>query len=953
MAQIHPNEPQAPISHVEINSALAHANGLDTRFEPIPSPGYVPNHDLENDQLIRMARAGALIIIVFQFAYLAWDLSVWGILPAGLMVCHVGNILVGFIGLGLTFVDRPWPVRHFRAIAFWTCTVIIAGTTRITMITGVSEPLFVACILFIVASGSTIPWEPQWQAAFNLVALMAVAISGPRSYDHVSDLRWVEIAAALVFSQITNLTFTRFRADLLSYLTKLRASEERLRAESTQRERTACDLAESEAMLRTIFDATVDLVTIIRFSDGKLIDVNQAVEHYGVTRAMMLGSTTQELGIWTDPAGRAEFLDEIKREGVVRNRELEMRRPDGFLATMLVSAALAEIGGEKYAVAIWRDIGELKENQRELIAAREAALAASQKKSEFLSGMSHEIRTPMNAILGMSELLADTALNSQQRKYLNVMQANGNSLIALINDILDLAKVESGRLHLEQVPFQLETLMETVSEALAVGAHAKGLELVTHLAPEVPRYLIGDPLRLKQVLINLVGNAIKFTLQGEVVVSVEREPGADAPVLLRFAIADTGIGIAETNIPNLFSSFTQADSSVAREYGGSGLGLSIVRRLVELMGGRAWVASRLGVGSTFYFTANFAVSAEASAAIESPEADLKLPVSQLAGMRALIVDDNRVNRMVVREIVAARGADVAEADSGTQALGQLKSARLAGHPFDLMILDCRMPDMDGFKVVEQLRRGADRRDADNTVVLMLSSDDLNIQLPRVRELGLDAYIVKPVRRTELLAAIATALAARTRANVADTIAKPLAAVNGEDAVPAPSAAAPLLAPVAPAQTVHPEPASMNGFARLLLVDDSADNRLLIKSYLRRMPYRIEEAENGQEAFQKAIATRYDLILMDLQMPVVDGLVATRMIRDWELANDSSRTPIIVLTASVLQDDVRKTLAAGADAHLSKPVTRGMLLEAIRELDATDGEPTLASSSCIPSAQPER
>jgi two-component system sensor histidine kinase/response regulator len=639
-----------------------------------------------------------------------------------------------------------------------------------------------------------------------------------------------------------------------------------------------------------------------------------------------VGSTTHNLGIWPDPAKALEFLQQIGREGVVRNLELEMRRPDGELATMSVSAATAQIGGEKCVVAIWRDIGSLKETERELIAAREAALATSQAKSEFLSGMSHEIRTPMNAILGMSELLADTPLNEQQRKYLGVMQSNGNSLIALINDILDLAKVEAGRLNLEQMPFDLETLLDTVGEALAVTAHAKGLELVVHLPLEIPRNLIGDPLRLKQVFINLVGNAIKFTPQGEIVISAERLLGTDAPALLRFAVADTGIGIAKAKIPELFSSFAQVDSSVARQYGGSGLGLSIVRRLVELMGGHTWVASQLGAGSTFYFTANFGVNANAT--VESRGAGSVAPKSQLAGMRALVVDDNRVNRMVVREIMAAHGADVAEADSGAQALGELDSARHGGHPFDLVILDCRMPDMDGFKVVEQLRHGAERAD---TVVLMLSSDDLNIQVPRARELGLDAYIVKPVRRAELLAAIAAALKARDRTNPPRAVANPLAANSGNGSTP-------MIAIAPPAPAAQSESTAEISSARLLLVDDSMDNRLLISSYLKRMPYRIDEAQNGEEAFHRATATRYDLILMDLQMPVVDGLQATRMIRDWELANGVPRTPIIVLTASVLEDDVRKTLAAGADLHLSKPVTRGMLLQAIGELEAVEGEP---------------
>jgi two-component system sensor histidine kinase/response regulator len=908
MTQIHPAQSQRSVSDCEFEASAAAANGLDQTVAPFPSPTPTLNQELGNDHGFLMARAGVLTILAFQFAYLEWDRSVWRTLPAGLMFWHMANILVGFVALGLILLNREWTAKHLRALTFWTCTGVIAGMAAISRITGMSEPLFVASILFIVGTGATIPWEPRWQAALNVVPLVALLLSVPHTHDGFSGFRWVAIACALLLSQITNLTFTRFRGALTRYLAEVRAGDARRRTEIRQRVRTARDLAESAAMLRTIFDATVDLITIVRFSDGRLIDVNQAVENYGVTRAMVVGSTTTELGLWPDPAKRVEFLEQLKREGVVRNRELEMRRPAGTLAPMLVSAALAEIGGEKCVVAIWRDIGRLKENELELIAAREAALAASQAKSEFLSGMSHEIRAPLNAILGMSELLADTPLNDQQRKYLDVMRANGDSLIALINDILDLAKVESGRLNLEQAPFDLEVLMNTVGEALAVGAHAKGLELVVHLTPGLPRNLVGDPLRLKQVLINLVGNAIKFTARGEIVVTAERLSGADTAAQLRFAVADTGIGIAAAKIPGLFTTFTQVDSSVARQYGGSGLGLSIVRRLVELMGGRTWIESSLGKGSTFYFTANFGLTA-GTTAHQSPTGEQA--ALTLAGKRALVVDDNRVNRMVVREIIASRGAEVAEADSGVTALGELNSARQGGHPYDLMILDWRMPNMDGFKVVQELRRASGLED---TVVLMLSSDDLKIQIPRVRELGLDAYIVKPVCRTELLAAIATAMAARDRAQ-------------------APPNAAPTLIDATPS-----EPAPTSGFARLLLVDDSADNRLLITSYLKRTPYRIDEAQNGAEGVQKAIAKRYDLILMDLQMPVVDGLEATRMIRDWELANGAPRTPIIVLTASVLEGDVRKTLAAGADAHLSKPVTKGMLLQAIRELDAADPEP---------------
>jgi two-component system, sensor histidine kinase and response regulator len=469
--------------------------------------------------------------------------------------------------------------------------------------------------------------------------------------------------------------------------------------------------------LRSVFDATVDLVTIVRFSDGVLLDVNPAIEQFGLTRELVVGSTTLSFGVWPDREKRAEFLRSLDRDGVVRNLEFEMLHPNGTPMTILLSATVAEIGSEKCIVAIGRDISQIKANERELIAAREAALAASQAKSEFLSGMSHEIRTPMNAILGMSELLAETSLDDQQRKYLSVMQANGNSLISLINDILDWSKVESGRLSLQHTPFDLENVVDTVRATLGLGAFAKGLELIMQIGPEVPRKLIGDPLRLKQILINLVGNAIKFTERGEIVVRVEHEPGNDRGCL-RFAVADTGIGIAADKIAGLFSSFTQVDTSIARRYGGSGLGLSIVRRLVELMGGRTWIESRVGAGSTFYFTANFDLDASAVVTRDVRETAAAIEETKLAGMRALVVDDNRVNRMVVREIIAAHGVEVAEADSGVRALGDLKSARMAGLPFDLMILDCKMPVMDGFQVVQQLRQGDE---PDDTVVLMLTS----------------------------------------------------------------------------------------------------------------------------------------------------------------------------------------------------------------------------------------
>jgi CheY-like chemotaxis protein len=554
-----------------------------------------------------------------------------------------------------------------------------------------------------------------------------------------------------------------------------------------------------------------------------------------------------------------------------------------------------------------RDITRLKQSENELIAAREEALAASQAKSEFLSSMSHEIRTPMNAILGMAELLAETKLGAQQHKFLEVMQNNGSALLALINEILDLARVEAGGLSLEQADFEIDSVVDRVGETLGVRAHAKGLEMILRVAPDVPRRLVGDALRLRQVLINLIGNALKFTERGQLVISVGNEPGA-APGALRFAVADTGIGIPADKIDQIFSPFTEADSSTTRRYGGTGLGLAIVRRLVDLMGGRVWVESVPGAGSTFYFNARFGVACE-PVHTEPPAAASRL-APNLIGLRTLVVDDNETNRLLLSEMVSSMGAIVSVVASGAEALSTIDRAAAAGTPYRLLLLDCRMPGMDGFQVVRALRKRGEHQ----MTVLMLTSDDLGLQLARLRELRLDAYLVKPVRRAELLEAISTAMATRGEP-VALQAAKP------------PADHAPVERPL-----------------RILLVEDSPDNRMLVHSFLKRYPYAIDDAEDGEAGFRKFVDGKYDLVLMDVQMPVIDGLTATRMIREWETIQGRRRTPIAALTASVLEQDRRESFAAGADAHVHKPVRKATLVETIAKLtDAIGAEAGIGST----------
>ena len=384
---------------------------------------------------------------------------------------------------------------------------------------------------------------------------------------------------------------------------KLKQEGARRETAIAELERTHSQLAQSETKLRRVFEASQDTVCINSLVDGRYIDISKDSllgGDLGYRRDEALGSSNRALRVWASEEQRERFASQLRRDGAVSNFEADIRLKDGSIRPCVISGSVVELDGEPCALTVTSDVSKLKQTERELIEAREAALAASQAKSEFLSSMSHEIRTPMNAILGMADLIGETKLGREQRKYLDIMTNNGNALVHLINDILDLAKIESGRLRLDEGEFDLEELVEQLADTLRLRAHEKGLELAVRILPEVPLGLIGDQLRLRQVLINLVGNALKFTEHGEVVLTVENDPEAHQPGALRFVVRDTGIGIAAQSLDKIFDSFTQADSSTTRKYGGSGLGLAIGKRLVELMGGRLWAESRPDAGSSFF-----------------------------------------------------------------------------------------------------------------------------------------------------------------------------------------------------------------------------------------------------------------------------------------------------------------------------------------------------------------
>jgi PAS domain S-box-containing protein len=621
-----------------------------------------------------------------------------------------------------------------------------------------------------------------------------------------------------------------------------------------------------------------------------------------------------------------EFLHPDDRESVSEQWEQTLRNLKAFSKDCRVitpkgderwihlrSSPVFSDTGTRYTGTVV-DITDRKHTEVELKKAKDAAEAASIAKSEFLANMSHEIRTPMNGVIGMTNLLMDTGLDVEQSQFTETIRTSADSLMTVINDILDFSKIEAGKLELEVIDFDLRITLEEVSELMSLKAYEKGLEFASIVHHEVPSLLRGDPGRLRQILINLLGNAIKFTDSGEVTLKAILEEEDAHRVVIHFSVSDTGIGISKKDMDRLFKSFSQVDGSTSRNFGGTGLGLAISKQLTELMEGRIGVDSKEVQGSTFWFTV----------AIEKQPEDREtlMILEDIRKKRILFVDDNAINRQVYREQLKSWGCRYGEASSGTQAIDELRSAQEAGDPFEIGIIDMQMPEMDGEELGRSIKQDADLAD---TILIMVSSMGVRGDVARLKKIGFAAYLTKPIKQSQLydcLAATAKIWKEKKQPQDATIVTRHSLADNKKQGV------------------------------RILLAEDDATNQKVALHILKKFGYRADAAGNGQEVLQALEKVPYDIVLMDIQMPVMDGYAATRRIRELELKaqqvklnkNDSEdltdseiqfstrsgRIPIIAMTAHAMKGDREKCIAAGMDDYTPKPINPEELLEKIEK-----------------------
>ena len=685
------------------------------------------------------------------------------------------------------------------------------------------------------------------------------------------------------------LVFTIFLRDI----TERKKADDAIRQEVQHRRRIEEALRRERDLLQALMDHLPDFI-FAKDATGHFTTVNSVLlKQMGVTtRRAVVGKTDQDFF----PPDLAEHFvtddRQVMQSGeALLNREEMMPDGDGAPRWILTTKVpLRDRSGKVDGlVGISRDITARKKAEQELEEAKEAAEAASTAKSAFLANMSHEIRTPMNAVIGMAELMMETKPSATQAEYIEIIRDSGESLLMLINDILDFSKIEAGKLEFERSPFALRDSLAPTMKSLGTRAHRKSLELACHYSPNVPESLIGDVNRLRQIVINLVGNAIKFTDEGEVVLDVSQQSQTNGDVELHFAVRDTGIDIAEAKVESIFGVFEQADISMTRRFGGTGLGLTISSRLVDMMGGRIWVESAVGQGSTFHFTSRFALG-EADDSVPVPPADV-------TDARVIVVDDNATNRRILEEMLTLLKVKPTVLSRADEAFAALCDAASTSQPFAAVVSDVNMPDVDGFMFAEQIKKHPELA---STPVILLTSGDRPGDLGRCAEIGIAAHLLKPVNQSELFNALASALGDQEHRPVV------------ESKRPAPSTAA-------------------TGPLKILLAEDSKVNQKLAIGLLKKDAHQVTVVETGSAAVEAVSEERFDLVLMDVQMPEMDGLEATKAIRERE-KESLGRIPIIAMTAHAMAGDRELCLDAGMDDYISKPIRTALLYEKLSAIN---------------------
>jgi two-component system, sensor histidine kinase and response regulator len=783
-----------------------------------------------------------------------------------------------------------------------TLEASIRSMERVVLASIVIVMLIVTLIVALVTEGIIRPIRHLTGAARLLSAETGGAFRplSVRSRDEIGVLtETFNHMAAQVFEQHGLLeTRVRERTEALSH------ANAELEAQIAEREQAQKALQESGELVRLLLDGAPEAIYGVDVNGNSTFCNAACLRMLGYeTASELLGKNMHVLTHHTKTDGTSYPVEECSiflalksgNDAHVDGEMLWRKDGSGFPAECW-SRPIRRAGAAIGSVVTFIDITERKLAEQVLRNAKAAAEEGNRAKSEFLANMSHEIRTPLNGVIGMTELALGTDLTPEQREYLSTVKLSADSLLSVINDVLDFSKMEAGKSELEVREFDLRGSLETALRTLALAADRKGLELLCEVSPDLPKVVKGDPNRLRQILINLVGNAIKFTAEGEVLVTVKvcDPPGANS--LLHFTVSDTGIGVPAEKQKRIFEPFTQADNTTTRVYGGTGLGLAISKRLVELMGGRIWVESRVGGGSHFHFTVSLPPS-------ESAGETHVLPLPEIPrGVRVLIVDDNRTNRRILLDHLRNWAIRAEAVESGELALGELDAAQRAGDPYSLILTDVHMPAMDGFDLIREIGR---RHELKPATIMMLSSGGQGGDSARREELGVAAYILKPIRGEELRGAIARALA--------DT------PTSGG----IPAQAGPVLNDLP----------DHSGGLRILIAEDNPVNQLLLTRMLEKRGHSIKVAANGRLALAAVEGDSYDLLLMDVQMPEMDGMEATRVLRQRESKTGTHLT-VVGVTAHAMAGDRERCLQAGMDGYLSKPIRPAELDELLDRLVAT-------------------